>query len=114
VADGTIHGEITAVEQFLAHAGVFAWEIEPARRPVPRPAPAARRAGDPARRADRVLAEDYATGGDPLRLAGLFGISDPTAIRYCAEAGLRGYDEGQALEGAAGSAGRTESTSAST
>ena len=44
----------------------------------------------------------------------LFGISDPTAIRYCAETGLRGYDESQALEGAAGSAGRTESTSAST
>ena len=29
VADGTIRGEITAVEQFLAHAGVFAWEMEP-------------------------------------------------------------------------------------
>jgi hypothetical protein len=47
------------------------------------------------------------------RLTGLFGISDPTAICYCAEAGLRGYDESQALEGAAGSAGRTGSTSAS-
>ena len=44
----------------------------------------------------------------------LFGISDPTAIRYCAETGLRGYDDSQTLEGAAGSAGRTESTSAST
>ena len=30
VADCTIRGEITAVEQFLEHAGVFAWEIEPA------------------------------------------------------------------------------------
>ena len=30
VADGTIRGEITAVEQFLEYAGVFAWEIEPA------------------------------------------------------------------------------------
>src|SRR5262249_15186780 len=30
VADGTIHGELAAVEQFLAHAGVFAWQIEPA------------------------------------------------------------------------------------
>jgi len=65
-------------------------------------------------RADRLLGEAYATGGDPLRLTSLFGISDPTAIRYCAETGLRGYDEDQALEGAAGSAGWTESTSAST
>jgi len=30
VADGTIRGELTAVEQFLEHAGVFAWQIEPA------------------------------------------------------------------------------------
>ena len=30
VADGTIRGEITAVEQFFEHAGVFAWETEPA------------------------------------------------------------------------------------
>jgi hypothetical protein len=36
-----------------------------------------------------------------------------TAIGYCAEIGPRGYDEHQALEGAAGSAGRTESTSVS-
>jgi hypothetical protein len=36
-------------------------------------------------RADRLLAEAHATGGDPLRLAHLFGISDPTAIRYCTE-----------------------------
>jgi integrase len=36
-------------------------------------------------RADRLLDEARASGGDPLRLARLFGISDPTAIRYCAE-----------------------------
>jgi hypothetical protein len=30
VTDGTIRGEITAVEQFFDHAGVFAWEAEPA------------------------------------------------------------------------------------
>ena len=36
-------------------------------------------------RADRLLAEAHATGGDPLRLSHLFGISDFTAIRYCAE-----------------------------
>jgi hypothetical protein len=36
-------------------------------------------------RADRLLAEAHATGGDPLALTHLFGISDPTAIRYCAE-----------------------------
>jgi integrase len=65
-------------------------------------------------RADRLLDEAQATGGDPLRLARLFGISDPTAIRYCAETGPPGYDAHRALEGAAGSAGRTESTSAST
>ena len=29
VTDGTIRGEITAVEQFLEHANVLAWEIEP-------------------------------------------------------------------------------------
>jgi integrase/recombinase XerD len=29
VTDGTIRGEITAVEQFLAHAGVFAWRSSP-------------------------------------------------------------------------------------
>ncbi len=65
-------------------------------------------------RADRLLDEARASGGDPLRLTHLFGISDPTAIRYCAETGVRGYDGRQALEGAAGSAGRTESTSDST
>jgi integrase len=37
-------------------------------------------------RADRLLAEAQASGGDPLRLAHLFGISDPTAMRYCADA----------------------------
>jgi hypothetical protein len=36
-------------------------------------------------RVDRLLAEVHATGGDPLKLAKLFGISDPTAIRYCLE-----------------------------
>ena len=36
-------------------------------------------------RADRLLAEAQASGGDPLRLTHLFGISDPIAIRYCAE-----------------------------
>jgi hypothetical protein len=64
-------------------------------------------------RADRLLGEAHAAGGDPLRLTRPFGISDPTAIRYCAETGPRRYDDYQALEGASGSAGRTESTSAS-
>ena len=75
-----------------------------------------RRAGITAQnlRADRLLGEAHASGGDPLRLTHLFGISDPTAIRYCAETGPHGYDGHQAREGAAGSAGRTESTSAST
>jgi integrase len=36
-------------------------------------------------RVDRLLAEVHATGGDPLKLTLLFGISDPTAIRYCLE-----------------------------
>ncbi len=47
----------------------------------------ARRAGITAAdlRADRLLAEAHASGGDPLRLTHLFGISDPAAIRYCAE-----------------------------
>jgi site-specific recombinase XerD len=30
VADSTIRGEVSAVEQFLEHAGVAAWEVEPA------------------------------------------------------------------------------------
>ena len=38
-------------------------------------------------RAERLLAEAQASGGDPLQLTRLFGISDPIAIRYCAEAG---------------------------
>jgi hypothetical protein len=38
-------------------------------------------------RADRLLGEAHASGGDPLTLTHLFGISDPTAIRYCAETG---------------------------
>jgi hypothetical protein len=36
-------------------------------------------------RVDRFLAGVHATGGDPLKLAKLFGISNPTAIRYCLE-----------------------------
>jgi integrase len=36
-------------------------------------------------RVDRLLAEVQATGGDPLTLARLFGLSEPTALRYCAE-----------------------------
>jgi hypothetical protein len=36
-------------------------------------------------RADRLLAEAQASGGDPLRLAHLFGISDAAAIGYCAD-----------------------------
>ena len=38
-------------------------------------------------RADRLLAEAQASSGDPLQLTRLFGISDPTAIRYCADVG---------------------------
>jgi hypothetical protein len=38
-------------------------------------------------RVDRLLAEARATGGDPLTLARLFGLSEATAIRYCAELG---------------------------
>ena len=34
-------------------------------------------------RADRLLAEARASGGDPLRLAHPFGISNGAAIRYC-------------------------------
>ncbi len=36
-------------------------------------------------RADRFHSEAQATGGDPLQLTHLFGISDPIAIRYCAD-----------------------------
>jgi integrase len=38
-------------------------------------------------RVDRLLAEVHATGGDPFKLTQLFGLSDPIAIRYCAELG---------------------------
>ena len=41
-------------------------------------------------RADRLLGQAQAGGGDPLQLTHLFGISDPTAIRYCAELGPPG------------------------
>jgi len=48
-------------------------------------------------RADRLLGHARASGGDPLQLARLFGVSDPTAIRYCAELGPPGrrppYDQ---------------------
>jgi hypothetical protein len=36
-------------------------------------------------RVDRLLAEAQDSGGDPLTLTLLFGLSDPTAIRYCLE-----------------------------
>ena len=53
-----------------------------------------RRAGITAQdlRADRLLGQAQASGGDPLQLTHLFGISDPTAIRYCAETGIPGRD----------------------
>jgi hypothetical protein len=38
-------------------------------------------------RVDRFMTEVHATSGDPFTLTQLFGISDPTAIRYCAELG---------------------------
>ncbi len=70
-------------------------------RPVSRSyiSEAARRAGITARelRADRFLGEAHASGGDPLKLTHLFGISDPTAIRYCAEIG--GMDKAAAAPG---------------
>ncbi len=55
---------------------------------------AMRQAGITARdlRADRLLDEALASGGDPLQLTHLFGISDPTAIRYCAEIGPPGQN----------------------
>ncbi len=43
-------------------------------------------------RADRLLGQAQASGGDPLQLMHLFGISDPTAIRYCAEIGPPGQN----------------------
>jgi len=55
---------------------------------------AVRRAGITAAelRAGRLLNEALASGGDPLQLTRLFGISDPTAIRYCTETGPPGQD----------------------
>ena len=41
-------------------------------------------------RADQLLEQAQASGGDPLRLTHLFGVSDPIAIRYCAELGPPG------------------------
>jgi len=61
----------------------------------------------------KAIARMMGSGGGLLELSRLFGISDPAAISECAESGPRGYDEHQAPEGAAGSAGRTESTSVS-
>jgi hypothetical protein len=39
-------------------------------------------------RGDALLGQAQANGGDPLQLTHLFGVSDPTAIRYCAEIGI--------------------------
>lgn len=36
-------------------------------------------------RVDRFLDEVDNTGGDPIRLIRLFGLSDRTALRYCAD-----------------------------
>lgn len=38
-------------------------------------------------RIDRLLAQVQTSGGDPLTLTLLLGLSDPTAIRYCQEIG---------------------------
>lgn len=38
-------------------------------------------------RVDRLLGEVQATGADPLKLTEFFGITESTAIRYCAELG---------------------------
>lgn len=48
---------------------------------------AMRRAGITGRdlRAGRLHDEAHASGGDPLQLTRLFVISDPAAIRYCAD-----------------------------
>jgi hypothetical protein len=43
-------------------------------------------------RVDRLLAEVQASGGDPLTLTRLFGLSDTTAIRYCLEFGPLDHD----------------------
>lgn len=39
-------------------------------------------------RADRLLGEAHATGGDPLQLARMFDLSPDTAVRYCTEAAI--------------------------
>jgi hypothetical protein len=36
-------------------------------------------------RAGRLHDQAHASGGDPLQLTPLFGISDSAAIRYCAQ-----------------------------
>jgi hypothetical protein len=62
-----------------------------------------RRAGITAQdlRADLLLGQAQASGGDPLQLTHLFGVSDPTAIPYCAELGPPGHwsPDGQDSEG---------------
>lgn len=50
----------------------------------------------PGARADRIHEEAQASGGDPLQLTQLFGVSDPAAIRYCAELGPPGQASPQA------------------
>jgi len=53
-------------------------------------------------RVDRILDEVHATSGDPLTLARVLGLSDPTALRYCAELGPldRQHDSSQSAESA--------------
>ncbi len=46
-------------------------------------------------RADRLLGQAQISGGDPLQLTHLFGISDGAAIRYCAE--ISRIDDGAGL-----------------
>ena len=41
-------------------------------------------------RANRLLGQAQESGGDPLQLSHLFGVSDPIVIRYCAEIGIPG------------------------
>jgi hypothetical protein len=52
-----------------------------------------RRAGIAAQdlRADLLFGQAQASGGDPLQLTHLSGVSDPTAIPYCAELGPPGH-----------------------
>jgi hypothetical protein len=47
-------------------------------------------------RADRIHEEAQASGGNPLQLAHLFGVSDQAAVRYCAELGPPGQAGPQA------------------